>query len=183
MGYTLERWLPVHGWKGLYEVSDLGRVRSLDRMDARDRNQLRGRVLRPSVCRKGYHRVMLRKGGRSPRFLVHRLVLEMFHSQCPEGMECDHINADTFDNRLCNLRWVTPAQNAQHRVALGRHADARGEMHGQSKLTDAMIVEIRARAMGPETQAAIARDFDVGPSVISRIASRIAWGHVAEEVF
>lgn len=117
-----ERWIPVVGYEGLYEVSDRGDVRSLKRPRKTYLTQhgkelvltwFEGRVLSPSADKDGYLKVSLSKNGKSKVFRVHRLVLESFVGACPDGMECCHWNDVPDDNRLENLRWGTSASNGK----------------------------------------------------------------------
>lgn len=106
----MEYWLPVVGYEGLYEVSDLGRVRSPRK------------VLLPHVGRNGYLTVGLSKQGWQRTLRVHRLVLEAFVGPCPQGMEClHHPDPDKANNSLGNLRWGTRAENMEHQQADGSH--------------------------------------------------------------
>jgi hypothetical protein len=106
-----EQWRPIPGWEG-YEVSDQGRVRSLqrtvERWSARCRTpvrlRLRGRILKPHVRRDGYASVALCEGGRPRTQLVHALVLDSFVGPA-DGRQSRHINGNRADNRLENLRW------------------------------------------------------------------------------
>ena len=111
---TSERWLPVPGYEGAYEVSDFGRVRGVDR-EVRCRGgklrRHRGRVLAATPDWYGYPRVMLKVGGQRKDKKVHQLVLEAFVGPCPEGMECCHDNGDPSDPRLINLRWGSHSDN------------------------------------------------------------------------
>ena len=100
----MEQWKPVRGCAG-YEVSSEGRVRSLDRTDARGRRR-NGKVLRPFPDRLGYLHVEIR--GKS--LLVHRLVLSAFRPVV-ERAEVRHENGQRSDNRLCNLSWGTRSDN------------------------------------------------------------------------
>lgn len=112
-----ERWLPVPGWDGLYEVSDLGRVRSLDRtVPHRYSGQvtLRGRVLRQCPSPPfGYLLVNLSAGGIERTRYVHQLVAEAFHGPRPAGNEVRHGPGGMLDNSAANLCWGTPVANAQ----------------------------------------------------------------------
>ena len=85
---TPERWLPVVGWEGLYEVSDLGRVRSLPR------NTTRGRVLRANPAANGYRQATVFRQGHPKSVYVHHLVAEAFIGPRPEGLEIRHLDGD-----------------------------------------------------------------------------------------
>ena len=121
---TAERWLPVAGYEGLYEVSDQGRVWSVPRRDSMGRPQ-GGRYLSPkSTGSTGYLKVTLMRDGVSDQRLVHRLVLEAFVGRCPDDSETRHLNATRTDNRLANLAWGTSSENNYDIVALGHHHNA-----------------------------------------------------------
>lgn len=108
-----EMWLPVVGWAGLYEVSDAGRVRSLDRTTgarAGKTRRVKGRTL-AQCLRKGYRGVTLKDRGREQSEYVHRLVLAAFCGAPSEGMEGCHNSGNTEDNHLTNLRWDTRSAN------------------------------------------------------------------------
>jgi hypothetical protein len=122
-----ERWLPVVGWEGLYEVSDLGRVRSLDRVTTNKNGVDRrfpGRVLK-LYDNKRLGRLELglnrggAKGGIHVRARVHILVLTAFVGPRPDGMEGCHGPAGGYDNRLTNLRWDTHSENMLDRTRHG----------------------------------------------------------------
>lgn len=112
------------GFEGSYEVSDMGHVRSVDRVvvDSRGRGfRRRGQILKPKHNNMGYPYVCL---GRPNSRLVHRLVLMAFVGPCPEGMVGCHNNDIPTDNRLENLRWDTMAANQFDRIANGNNAFA-----------------------------------------------------------
>ncbi len=125
-----ERWLPVPGHEGLYEVSDRGRVRSLGRYvqlghpGSKPRWQ-HERILRPGVTRGTYRTVRLSRNSIGKTFILHRLVLETFVGPAPDGTECCHNNGDASDNRLANLRWDTAKANMADQLAHGTHWSAR----------------------------------------------------------
>lgn len=127
---TAERWRPVPGWEGLYEVSDQGRVRSMarkvwqtGRWGTRFQRRVTGRILKPGIVR-GYERVVLQDDGSTENVAVHRLVLLAFVGPCPEGMEACHANDDRRDNRLANLRWDTKSANCLDRTRNGGSPNA-----------------------------------------------------------
>lgn len=154
-----ERWLPVVGYEGLYEVSDLGRVRSLDRVLEQFHpkfgvyeRRFRGRLLKAKVCTKGPYgnwlNVMLGRGRDGSRYhLVSRLVLAAFVGACPQGMEAAHNNGDPEDNRLTNLRWDTHSSNQLDIRRCGHHT----KMIGSPRLSDTEVRAIRRAVKGGAT--------------------------------
>ena len=118
---AVERWLPIAGYEGSYEVSDLGRVRSLDRIDSGGHARI-GKVLSPCAERDQHLSVTLCTGGSRRNFQVHHLVLVTFVGPCPPGMEGCHWNDIPDDNRLANLRWDTRRANALDSIRNGNHA-------------------------------------------------------------
>ena len=119
----IERWRPVPGYEGSYEVSDLGRVRSLDRRDGRGHVR-RGKLLAPRTTTRNHRSVALYRDCVRADVQVHHLVLEAFVGPRPDGLEGCHWNDDPTDNRLVNLRWDTRSQNTADSVRNGTHAMA-----------------------------------------------------------
>lgn len=122
-----ERWLPVPGYEGYYEVSDQGRVRSLDRrLPYRNGTRMhRGRLLVGGRSPDDGRRLvqLAHEGGHSwPRVSV--LVLEAFVGPRPAGMYACHNNGDATDDRLENLRWDTPSGNTADCLMHGNHWQA-----------------------------------------------------------
>lgn len=95
-----EYWKPVEGYEGLYEVSDLGRVRSK-----------RG-ILSPAIDPNGYLRVSLSNDGKQKTFKVHRLVATAFVPNMFNLEQVNHINENKTDNRAENLMWCDNRENS-----------------------------------------------------------------------
>lgn len=110
----IERWLPIPGWEALYEVSDLGQVRSLTRIDCRGR-RLKGRILKQGCRRKGGHKgrtyVVLSGDGRKLTRNVATLVALAFLGPRKPGMEVCHNDGDPGNSALSNLRYDTHSGN------------------------------------------------------------------------
>lgn len=123
MAEPTERWLPVVGYEGSYEVSDLGRVRSTDRITDRGR-KWRGRIMKPSRMSSGYLQVTFWRNGKQSSHLVHRVVLTAFIGPAEHGIEALHGPGGTADNSLTNLAWGTHSQNQYDQVNSGTHPHA-----------------------------------------------------------
>lgn len=123
-----ESWKPILKWEGYYEVSDRGRIRSVDRFVRHSGTSLRrelGRIMSQHSNENGYLYVMASKHGQTKRIWVHRAVLEAFVSSRPRGMVTMHLNNDPADNHVENLRWGTQAENIRQSVRDGRQANVR----------------------------------------------------------
>ena len=103
---TEEVWRDVKGYEGLYQVSNMGRVKSL--------KWNKERFLKPGMDKDGYLLVTLCAGGKPKTLKVHRLVCEAFHENPDNKPQVNHINEDKADNRVCNLEWCTCKQNINH---------------------------------------------------------------------
>ena len=116
-----EIWRPAPRFDGVYEVSNLGRVRRLKRK----KGAKVGGTLKGLTMDTGHVLMTLRDDPRVESIFLHRLVLEAFVGPCPEGMEGCHNNGDPSDNRLENLRWDTRSGNRYDSVRHGTHVQTR----------------------------------------------------------
>ena len=113
-----ERWLPVAGFEGYYEVSDQGRIRSLDRTvdrdGARGRYFAHGKILKPFKRKDGYLFVQVNVDGFRQNKSVHRLVAETFVPNPDNLPVVNHKNENKSDNRAVNLEWCDQKYNANY---------------------------------------------------------------------
>lgn len=164
-----ERWLPVVGAEGIYEISDRGRVRSLQWQGGRRPRPL---LLKPRPV-QGYLFVCLSMVD-GKKWFVHTMVLTAFVGPRPEGLLGRHLNGKLKDNSLGNLRWGTQAENMADSMAHGTFA--LGEKNGQSVLTEA---QARAILVANQPQARLSARYGVSIKTISNIRTRKAWKHLA----
>lgn len=184
-----ERWLPVPGFEGFYEVSSLGRVRSVDRIVASANRwgpvskHLRGKILAQSMDGYGYMTVTLFRRGRSRPYRVHTLIAPAFLGSRPPGQEVRHGAAGRRVNAVSNLCYGTRSQKEQDKIRDGtfNHGGGdktAGERNGNAKLTTELVTEIRQRHADGQRQAAIAGDFGITQAAVSLVIQRKTWDRV-----
>ena len=119
----MENWRPIPGYEGAYEVSDLGKVRSLSREVYAGQGRTRRHAGRSLSVWTGdhYSKVRLKLDGQGTTKNVHTLVALAFLGPCPDGMEVCHNNGRHHDNRASNLRYDTHSANQRDSVRLGTH--------------------------------------------------------------
>jgi DNA-binding CsgD family transcriptional regulator len=147
-------------WKAIpeipYEVSSEGRVRRRD-----------GGMLKLAAHRNGYRMAKLGKWG---QFYAHRLVCRAFHGSPPRpDCHADHINGDRADNRVSNLRWLTPEENRALRQC------ARGLQHWNARLTPESVRLIRAST---KPNSEIAAELGVHRRTVGDVRNRKTWSHL-----
>jgi len=170
----MEQWRDIPGHEGAYQVSDLGRVRSLDRevrTHAGVVKSCRGRILRQRARPDGYKHVCLYTQSRQYQCrLVHRLVLLAFVGE-PEAHQkhTRHLDGSRGNNALANLRWATAEENMEDVV-----------YHGRRRFTPEEVRHIRASCVFGErgTKSCLAKRYGVSTPLISYIALGKAYSYV-----
>ena len=126
MKSTIEIWRDIKDYEGLYKVSNLGRVRSVDHYVKHSYGGLRlvkGKLLSINNI-NGYSVVSLSKNGKTKTYKLHRLVAQTFISNPNNKPHIDHINTIRTDNRVENLRWVTVTENHNNPLSLEHLSNA-----------------------------------------------------------
>lgn len=168
-----EIWKTIPGFEDAYEVSNLGRVRSLDRQMANGR-RMHGRIIRRGPHRGGYASIHLYLDGKVTSTTAHALVALAFLGPRPPGMEVCHEDRDKQNCRLDNLRYDTHVANEADKLAHGTRGE--GELSPSNKLTTAQVLDIRARRGVPQQR--LADEYGCTFSNISAIQRRKSWRHV-----
>jgi hypothetical protein len=175
-----ETWRPIIGFEGLYEVSDLGRLRSLDKFIKSSNGGVqlcRGRVLKLQH-RGRYPHITLHRGREYKNTHVHTAVLEAFIGPRPPGMEACHGPDPNPDNcALSNLRWDTKSNNQKDRLTQGGR-DYRGSKHPGSLLTDVDVERMRDLHRTGLRAKAISKWLGTRNSNTWLIIKGKAWRHV-----
>ncbi len=111
-----ELWKDVIDYEGLYKVSNIGRVRSVERYVKQHRGQQlkKGKILKLGIDRGGYVTVKLSKDNKGRRPTVHRLVSQAFITNPDNKPEVNHIDGNKSNNHVYNLEWCTRSENMKH---------------------------------------------------------------------
>ena len=163
-----EIWKSVPGYEGVYEISNFGNLISL--------HVGKRSPKKPSINRFGYALVLFYKKPAITAIYLHRLVLTVFVSSQPEGMEACHEDRNKSNNCVSNLRWDTHANNMSDRAKHG--TSGKGSTNSVSKLEEFQIPEIRSMYASGISQHIVAKKFNVSQQQISRICAKELWTHV-----
>lgn len=176
MTRVMEEWRPVIGFETHYEVSNMGNVRSIDRL-LKNRNGftlMPGRRLKPRCNRGGYLMVALSKDNKVKACTIHRLVAAAFHGS--SDLTVNHRNHDKLDNRAENLEYMTFAENYEDMISAD--LNVKGESHHRAKLTEEKVRLMRRLRSEGVKLAALAKRFQVTETMVSLIVRRKNWTHI-----
>lgn len=130
-----EIWKDINGFEGCYQVSNTGKVRSLDREVKCNKGTTIavGRILNQYVHHRGYFKVRLMKSNKGKNFSVHRLVCDAFIPNPENKPHVNHINGVKSDNIISNLEWCTHSENMQHAWDTGLSKITESRIAGSKK--------------------------------------------------
>lgn len=144
---TDEIWKDVVGYEGLYQVSNIGRVRSLDRTvfnnGNKSMNLIKGCMMNPRRIRDTYLIVNVCRDNIHKKLFVHRMVATAFIPNPENKEQVNHIDHDKLNNHVSNLNWMTRQENHQYAVSEGRFKN----MTKRGRLTKEEILHIRKKEM------------------------------------
>ena len=181
--HSIETWRDIEDLPG-YQVSDLGRIRSVDRLVMRSdgaTERRRGQLLATGTGTHGYLLVTfwVRRDGkrRHKSYSMHRLVTTAFLGPRPGGKEVNHRNGVKTDNRLENLEYVTKVENEHHahQIGLKNH---RGEANPVARLTEKDVQACKELYRQGVSQRELARRFGVSQPAVSLAVNGKNWKHV-----
>ena len=147
----METWLPVKGYEGLYEVSDHGRVKALERyvMNNGGLQHRSEKILSQQENKHGYVNVVLCKGGKINSIGVHRLVAMAFIDNPKNKPVVDHIDTNPSNNHVDNLRWVTVKENANNPLSRSHNSESKkGHPNWGRPLTEEERLKISLKNKG-----------------------------------
>jgi len=176
-----ERFVPITRYEGMYDISNFGRVRSLDRF-CRNRwgtqRPVKSRIMVIGQTKYGYKQILLAKEGKSVKFFIHRLVAIAFIENASDYPQVNHLDGDKSNNCATNLEWVTSQQNCHHALENKLYEVARGEATGHAKLTENAVRNIRTQVANGIYHKVLATQYGVGRKAITKIVNRQRWKHV-----
>ena len=166
-----EIWKDIRDFEGWYQVSNLGRVRSLDRFI---NHYLGGkRLYKGSLVKqqnkRGYNIVRFKKDGKSYYFQVHRLVAIEFIDDSKQDLQVNHIDGNKQNNNFLNLEWVTPSENIQHALTIGKFDKVQ-------KLNSNDVIKIRD---SKRSLRSLGSEYGVSSTIIHRVKSGKSYKHIA----
>lgn len=171
-----EAWVDIPDYEHIYQVSNLGRVRSV----RGSHSLIGGKLITLTPSGNGYLHFTAAKNGDVINLYVHRLVALLFIGDAPDGHIVNHKNGQKQDNRIDNLEYVTPSENNLHAFRVLGHRSRSGERVPTSKLTAKQVKEIRnLYASGGVTQQQLADRYGVVAPCIHQIVKRKTWKDVA----
>lgn len=175
----MEIWKDVKGYEGIYEVSNLGNVKSKDRLIVTSKNivaKINQRILKKKVTKKGYERLTLSVSGKHKDVGVHRLVAQAFIQNPENKKEVNHIDGNKQNNQISNLEWCTRNENEKHAFKIGLKS-LKGEKHTLARFTESEVLQIR-EMRGIKTGKQVAKEYGVTDGAIYRIWNRKTWNHI-----
>lgn len=177
-----EIWKEIPEFKGYYQASNQGRIRSMPRKSWNGKTIVdrKTRILRNQNLPDGYQQVgIMMPGERQLRYYVHRLVASAFIPNVNNKPFVNHIDGVKHHNTPDNLEWVTKSENAKHSFATGLQCN-KGEQHPSHKVTTADVLKIRERYKNGESTYHIfnSGDYKLSYTNIKDIVSRRLWVHV-----
>lgn len=179
----MEVWKSIEELNGFYEVSNLGRFRSVDRIILQKRGstyRLAGRIIKLGLSVHGYQCFNPFLNKKSKSYLSHRLVAKYFVENNENKPHVNHKNGIKTDNRAENLEWVTRSENMLHSYSVLKRTitNVTGILNPRSKLNEEQVLDIRYKYSQNMPIYLISKELKIPVSTISNICRRKTWIHI-----
>lgn len=181
-----EIWKDIVGYEGFYQVSNLGRIKTLDRINKLPNKveyiSIRESLMKIKTTKNGYSTIKLYNNstGKSKEYFVHKLVLIMFSPNPENKLEGNHKNGIKSDNTLENLEWCTRAENNRHAIETGLLVARKGSEVYNAKLNEEKIALIRRfyRRFPKTKQRDFSKRIEICHKQLNSILKNRTWKHV-----
>lgn len=179
---TIEVWRDIEDYFGRYQVSNFGRVKTLERR-AKRRNDsfhiIPEKIKSTRINKSGYVSVYLSINKRYRHFFVHRLVAACFIGERPSNKHfVNHIDGNKKNNKESNLEWVTVSENHKHAFKLGLMCQ-KGENHATKKLNNKKVITI---FNSKKSYILLATIYRVSETTIRSIKNGKSWSHITNSL-
>ena len=176
----MEVWKDIKGFEGIYQVSNQGEVKSLERKTfnngTKKQNIIKEKILKKPLDKDGYIRYCLFKNGKRFSLKAYRLVAIEFIDNPQNKSQVNHIDGNKINNSVLNLEWVTPRENTIHAILNGLSFQVGGEKHHMSKINSKQVSEIFSIYQTEKIpQHKLAEIYGISQSQISRILNKKRW--------
>ena len=181
-----EVWKDIVGYEGLYEISSIGRVKSVDRISPQG-HHLPERIRKPYIDKDGYPKVNLCKEGKVIHYPVHRLVAIAFVPNPENKPQVNHIDGNKANNCVANLEWNTDSENMLHAFRTGlkkpNHISFYGECNPHCKVLDEDIPKLIEDFNFGMSRAELTAKYGIGKTQMYRIVKGIHRSKGSEKVY
>lgn len=179
-----EKWKPIEGYEGLYEVSNLGRIKSLQRTTTLKNKggaiytrTHKEKILAQTFDGRHYYlQVILCKNGKGKKHLVHRLVANAFIENPLMLPEVNHIDEDKTNNCAVNLEWCTHKYNNNYGK---KRTSSQGEKNSQNKFSEELIKQVRSEFVAGDPEkglTALSKKYGISRPHLCAILHGNRWG-------
>lgn len=177
-----EIWKDIIGYKGLYQISNLCRLKVLTKTvyaTGKKPYEQKESILGGSLNNNGYLVFTLYKNKKKKGYPAHRLLALHFLPNPENKPQINHIDGNKLNNSLNNIEWCTIKENAVHAFKTGLRVNPKGEAHGGSKLTDEKVIEIINKyKTGLISYRQLGVEYGVSSFIVYSIVRRKSWSHV-----
>lgn len=170
-------WRNIKGYEGLYQVSDCGEIKSLDRKSKRKDsgfNIYKGKVLKQDKNNRGYNLITLNKNGVSKKILVHRIVAINFIENNENKKFVNHIDGDKRNNKVENLEWATFEENIKHAWETEIYKPIKSDSVHTAKLNSEKVKNIRKNTENKSVKE-LAEEYGVTSTTVSNVLNFKSW--------
>lgn len=177
----MEVWKEIPDTEGRYQISSLGRIKSLPFMQKGNGSDFltKERIIKLGADKDGYLCFVYSINCKRSTKRVHRLVANAFIPNTYDLPVINHIDSNRANNSVDNLEWCTISYNTKHGFEDGNREPTNGEINGMSTLTEEEVLEIRRLySTGKYSYAKIAENYNVGPGAIGKVVRKERWKHI-----